>query len=556
MNDIINTAITLEHTDEYLNSLQKAEVTSAIRLGIAVVVGLCLLFASKYNQIIAPQFVYAVLGAVVIWIVIAFYHQCQASKALFDFTKLSAKINTCLTLSDLTLAKKIQSQLHLIGKQTPYNSLITAYVNSNRADIDLHINTLEFEQYQVELTREYELSKQQLMRQMFAKLSKHPLKKLKAKLNSTLEKLIERRAELQKRWDDTYATLSWWNKLKSDAGPDFCELDNHIFTLNVLNKRFDADHGDDLLKVRTMYYAKYTLAVSRLSKNYDLVANYVETLYLESRSNGVANRNASDLLRFGAWAGTFGLSYSIWDDFMTTHAVYDALRSVNGNFEGMSDSDIWFETLWMSHDSLVGLTSLVKGAYFEQLVAMDTQGDLFEHFNHPDTDIIIDGVAFQLKATDSVSYINSVDADIPVIATSEVAEQTDAIDSGFTNFELSADVDTAIDGMGVDVGDAMADGILAGLGGLGFFATINGINHAGARYDAGTPAEDAILQGLGVAVEGTAKTIVDASEMAYKVVSSRPSRAVGRAVGRTAFYILDKIDKKMADVDPNNKNNG
>jgi hypothetical protein len=475
--------------------------------------------------------------------VIAFYHQWQASKALFDFTKLSAKINTCLTQSDLTLAKKIQSQLHLIGKQTPYNSLITAYVNSNRADIDLHINKLEFEQYQVELTREYELSKQQLMRQMFAKLSKHPLKKLKAKLNSTLEKLIERRAELQKRWDDTYATLSWWNKLKSDTGPDFCELDNHISTLNLLNKRFDAEHGDDLLKVRTMYYAKYTLAASRLSKNYDLVANYVETLYLES--NSVANRNTSDLLRFGAWAGAFGLSYSLWNDFTTTHAVYDVLRKVNSNFEAMSDSDIWFETLWMSHDSLVGLTSLVKGAYFEQLVAMDTEGELFEHFNHPDTDIIIDGVAFQLKATDSVSYINSVDADIPVIATSEVAEQTDAIDSGFTNFELNADVDTAIDGIGVDVGDAMADGILAGLGGLGFFATINGINHAGARYDAGTPAEEAILEGLGVAVEGTAKTIVDASEMAYKVVSSRPSRAVGRAVGRTVLYFFDKMDEKI-----------
>ena len=121
---------------------------------------------------------------------------------------------------------------------------------------------------------------------------------------------------------------------------------------------------------------------------------------------------------------------SITGDLYSANAVFDALRGVNSNFENMSNTEIWWETLWMSPESLAGLTSLTKGAYFEQLVAGDTGGELFEHFNHADTDITIDGIEFQLKATDSVGYINSVDDDIPVITTSEVAAQSTAIDSG------------------------------------------------------------------------------------------------------------------------------
>ena len=53
----------------------------------------------------------------------------------------------------------------------------------------------------------------------------------------------------------------------------------------------------------------------------------------------------------------------------------------------MSDSGIWWETLFLSSESLVGLAALTKGAYFEQLVSADTGGVLFEHFNNPNTDI-------------------------------------------------------------------------------------------------------------------------------------------------------------------------
>ncbi|MGI2226509.1 hypothetical protein [Shewanella frigidimarina] len=544
-----NVGITcLESVDETINTQHQLITHTAkkhhIRFCFLAVTCFVLFYILTSVALVLPLLLtFSVFITISIWAHIEFSKQLIFKQKLAAFQLLSAQFNACFCSSDLDVATEFYHKLHQIVAQEPADDLRSLYAVKILPELERYVRQLEFQHYKDRLAFSYKFAKQSLEVQHWELTDNHPLSRVKADLDLALAKLTRRRKELQAKWDEIYNGFSWWNKLKYGDSADLSELDEHIVRLTTLTKSFNEKHGADLSRVIEAYQVQSDTALKRLAHQFSIADAYVDEFY--SISKKAPDIKERDLLIAGGWAGAFGLSYSIWDDFMTTHAVYDALRSVNGNFEGMSDSDIWFETLWMSHDSLVGLTSLVKGAYFEQLVAMDTQGELFEHFNHPDTDIIIDGVAFQLKATDSVSYINSVDADIPVIATSEVAEQTDAIDSGFTNFELSADVDTAIDGIGVDVGDAMADGILAGLGGLGFFATINGINHAGARYDAGTPAEEAILQGLGVAVEGTAKTIVDASEMAYKVVSSRPSRAVGRAVSRTVLYFFDKMDEKI-----------
>jgi hypothetical protein len=174
-------------------------------------------------------------------------------------------------------------------------------------------------------------------------------------------------------------------------------------------------------------------------------------------------------------------------------------------------------------------------------VAADTGGQLFEQFNNPGTDIVIDEVAFQLKATDSASYVYSVDDSIPVIATSEVALITGAIDSGYSNKELTDTIDRALGGTVIDIGDSAADAILAGLGGLGFFATIEGINHAAKKVENGGDAVEAMFEGVGVAIEGTARALVGAAEMSFNVLASRPSRFVGRVL----FGWIKKLDDKM-----------
>jgi len=203
-------------------------------------------------------------------------------------------------------------------------------------------------------------------------------------------------------------------------------------------------------------------------------------------------------LKSAAWGSTFGTSASLANDLYEAHGLYDALRKVNSNFSGLSDTEIWWETLWMSPESLTGLASLAKGAYFEQLVANETGGQLFEHFNHKDTDIIIDGVEIQLKATDSVSYVNSVDGNITVMATSEVADKTGAIDSGISNSDLTNTTDLALGGSVIDAGDATIDGLLTGVGCLGLMASINGINHGLKEYDEHGDIADATIEGTGV----------------------------------------------------------
>ena len=129
----------------------------------------------------------------------------------------------------------------------------------------------------------------------------------------------------------------------------------------------------------------------------------------------------------------------------------------------------------------------------------------------------------------------------PIISTSEVAIQTDAIDSGYSNEGLTANVEKAF-GVGViDVKDVVTDALLTGVGSLGIFATIRGINQASARYNEGVEAEEAFLEGVGVAIEGTAKGFVDAGEMLYKAAMSRPSRFVGRSLVKG----LVKLDEKL-----------
>ncbi len=195
----------------------------------------------------------------------------------------------------------------------------------------------------------------------------------------------------------------------------------------------------------------------------------------------------------------------------------------------------------MAPESMVGLAALTKGAYFEQLVAADFGGALHEHFNHPDTDIVIDGVAFQIKATDSVGYVNSVADEIPVIATSEVALRTDAINAGYTNEELNEAIDLALDGTVIDIGDTAVDSIMSGLGSIGLLATLKGINHAVKRHENGGAAAEAMFEGVGVAIEGSVSAVFGAAEMGFKVLTSRPSRFVGRVITKGFVKLDNKI---------------
>lgn len=369
------------------------------------------------------------------------------------------------------------------------------------------------------------------------KQNKIPLLKARNTLVDTLSTFERKRDELDLKWKVAYPNFSWWNKLKYDENLDLSELNKQISQLEIAIDKFDSKYHEKLTKLYQHFERLEKTSSQRIERSYNKLLSALDESLIKDLHNDSIN---------AAWLAALSVPFSIANDLSTADQVYNSLRTVNGNFEDMTNSQIWWETLWMSPESLAGLSSLVKGAYFEQLVANDMGGQLHEHFNTPETDMVLDGMEFQLKATDSVAYINSVDEDIPIISTSEVATQTGAIDSGYSNDDLTTKVEQALNGELIDAKDVAVDAILTGVGSLGIFATMRGINHASARYDEGVEAEEAFLEGAGVAIEGTAKGIVDAGEMLYKAAMSRPSRFVGRSLVKG----LVKLDEKLME-EPN-----
>ena len=191
-----------------------------------------------------------------------------------------------------------------------------------------------------------------------------------------------------------------------------------------------------------------------------------------------AETNADDLARFSLVAFLLGFGIQAAVNAYQVGGVYDAFRRVNPAYLNEADSEIWWDMVMLGLSdpaAMTGMTSLVKGAYFEQLVAQETGGALHSAFNHPETDIAIDGVEYQLKATDSTDYVESVNPDIPVIATQEVAGQTDSIDSGISNQNLSETTERALGGEIFDVADSLETGVSVAAGAIGFIPLMHGL---------------------------------------------------------------------------------
>lgn len=363
-----------------------------------------------------------------------------------------------------------------------------------------------------------------------------PLIQVKKTLAVTLNNLVERKKALQAQWAAAYADFSWWNKLKYPQQLPLQELDKTINHLHYLQSQLLTLHSKDFIEIEQGILLAKKNAECRIKHTAHQVKHYLMTA-------DATESTSQDQLQRAFWFSAFSLPISIWNDVSQASDVYSALRSVNSQYEGLTDSEIWWQTLFLPSEQLAGLAALTKGAYFEQLVANDFNGELHSHFNHADTDIMIDGIAYQIKATDSAVYIDSVKEGVPIIATSDIAAQMNLIDGGYTNAELNHTIDLAMGGTVVDVPDTTTDAILAGLGGLGFFATLNGINHAAGKIENGGDAAEALFEGAGVAIEQTAMALVGLAETTYKALNSRPSRFVGRLIKKGAIGLGNKLSK-------------
>ena len=181
---------------------------------------------------------------------------------------------------------------------------------------------------------------------------------------------------------------------------------------------------------------------------------------------------------------------------MDSEDVFNAVRRGYNKLQDASSDEICSYFSNLEQKELIGHINNIKGILFEQEIAetLNNQGvsaSLFELTNHPDSDLMImDGNdiigEFQLKATDSVSYINDTldkNPDIPIITTHEVAQNFNdtslVIDSGINNDVLTDCVtsivsdnnsvisdmanDVANDYLSESVEDCIMDNLLDGL---------------------------------------------------------------------------------------------
>ena len=133
--------------------------------------------------------------------------------------------------------------------------------------------------------------------------------------------------------------------------------------------------------------------------------------------------------------------------------VFDSIRRGYTDLNSATNEEIFDYFQDIDADSMQGHISNIKGIlfeheYVESLEEMGIHASIFEETNHPLTDIsIFDDSGevineLQLKATESVGYINATLAenpDIAIVATSEVASEMSTemvIDSGIAEAVL------------------------------------------------------------------------------------------------------------------------
>ena len=358
----------------------------------------------------------------------------------------------------------------------------------------------------------------------------HPQVRARIELEHGVQQLRQMIALTEKQYDEAIGKRWLKLNLRWDKRQTLAKIRASLTPLEIALENVKS--AQSLIEAETEY--------QRIRRNVDLRLSEAKRAASEAIPDShAAAYDAEYALRAGALAAAVSAPISVAADIARAGAIYDALRKVNGNFTGMSDLEVWHETLSMPTEALVGLASLTKGAYFEKLVEHQFGGERFANFNHPDTDITIDGVAYQIKATDSEAYVNSVANHIPVISTTEVAEKTGAMDGGFTDADLSDAIDLAIGGSIIDFGDTMLDGITTGFGGLGVVAILKGTHSAWTEYSLNGDAANALGVGLKTTAVSTGKSFVTVAEAAYRsietIVTSPPVKSIGGKLRATTI---------------------
>lgn len=482
----------------------------------------------------------SVAGVAMLW---GLVNWMLATAHLRSAATFSARLSDLLSFSSSAEVTKLRQALEL---RAAHSSVLAELLVRDAPLIDAHL----FRLFAAEETANAAKAKARRLQRLtgqFAEMRNASAAHLeKQRLNSPAirsDRLLKESQEklqaiidaAQAAWEKRYEELSWWGKLTTDP-PDLTPLQKQADDLRTAHRRLLA--SGDVARSEAWFTAqKARLTEMLITSEAAAAASITSTVRPDSDDTTIA--------RSAVWLAAISVPVSAWGDVAQTADIYDTLRQVNGKYSDLTDFEIWLSALTMPSESLQGLASLVKGAYFEALVARETGAERIGSFNQADVDLDLHGVAYQLKATDSPAYVLGVPDDITVIATSEVAAMTAAIDSGISNADLDRAMDLSFGGSVLDVHDTALDAVLTGAGGLGLLASIRGINLAAERYQETGLLAEAVIEGTGEAIKGTAKAMVDSAEFGYKVLQSRPSRFVGRGIAKA----LTSLDHKLTGGD-------
>ena len=202
------------------------------------------------------------------------------------------------------------------------------------------------------------------------------------------------------------------------------------------------------------------------------------------------------------------------------HLVIEAIRRSSAKLADASIEELGEKISSMNGKSLKGFGNNVKGIYHELLYVENenTDGDnfyaeLFESTNHPGADVKIlkDGEVvreIQLKSTDQVALVqHHFDRypDIPVAATSEVADQMDGVEnSGFSDGGLEADINETFSDLDENTMISQAEDVAIASGLISVASQARDILNGKKSVD---DASETTLKDMGVAV--TSSFLVD-----------------------------------------------
>lgn len=280
------------------------------------------------------------------------------------YAKVVDSLQRVLAIRELLAARQALAVAREQAGQSPLN---TSALHALQPQLEQHLDGLTRQYLQQRLAADVTTARNHCWQRLQAIRSRTPLIQAETVVRETLQRLQQRRDQLSDQWDETYEKFSWWNKIKYSDGPDFRKIDQAIRQLKKMHDRLLAQHAEDFTRLDKHFSELKYRAEARITTSQQQIEQFIADEVTRGQENELP-------LRAGFMLSALSVPLSLWDDFTTAGNIYDALRSVNGNYAGMSDGEIWLETLFMSSDSLVGLTSLAKGAYFEKLVASDTGG--------------------------------------------------------------------------------------------------------------------------------------------------------------------------------------